>query len=73
MLKLTQKGVKREDAYKVVQKNAMRTWDKNEDFYLNLKNDKIIKKNLTEKELKQLFDVNQHKRYINHILNRVLK
>ena len=51
----------------------MRTWDKNEDFYLNLKNDKIIKKNLTEKELKQLFDVNQHKRYINHILNRVLK
>ena len=73
MLKLTQKGVEREDAYRVVQKNAMRTWDKNEDFYLNLKNDKIIKKNLSEKELKQLFDVNQHKRYINHILNRVLK
>ena len=37
MLKLTQKGVKREDAYKVVQKNAMKTWDKNEDFYNNLK------------------------------------
>ena len=73
MLKLTQKGVKREDAYRVVQKNAMRTWDKNEDFYLNLKNDKMVKKNLSEKELKQLFDVNQHKRYINHILNRVLK
>ena len=32
MLKLTQKGVEREDAYKVVQKNAMKTWDKNEDF-----------------------------------------
>jgi len=73
MLKLTQKGVKREDAYRVVQKNAMRTWDKNEDFYLNLKNDKMVKKNLSEKELKQLFYVNQHKRYINHILNRVLK
>ena len=73
MLKLTQKGVKREDAYKVVQQNAMKTWDKNEDFYLNLKKNKLIQKNLTEKELKQLFDVNYHKRYINHILGRVLK
>jgi len=73
MLKLTQKGVKREEAYKVVQKNAMKTWDKNEDFYLNLKKDKLIQDNLTLKELKQLFDVNYHKRYINHILGRVLK
>jgi len=73
MLKLTQKGVKREDAYKVVQKNAMKTWDKNEDFYNNLKKDKLIQKNLTAKELKQLFDVNYHKKYINHILGRVLK
>jgi adenylosuccinate lyase len=73
MLKLTQKGVKREDAYKVVQKNAMKTWDKNEDFYNNLKKDKLIQKNLTAKELKQLFDVSYHKRYINHILGRVLK
>jgi len=73
MLKLTQKGVKREDAYKVVQKNAMKTWDKNEDFYNNLKKDKLIQKNLTAKEFKQLFDVNYHKRYINHILGRVLK
>ena len=73
MLKLTQKGVKREDAYKTVQQNAMKTWDKNEDFYENLKKDKIITKNLNEKELKQLFDVNYHKRYINHILGRVLK
>ena len=73
MLKLTQKGVKREDAYKVVQKNAMKTWDKNEDFYNNLKKDRLVQKNLTVKELKRLFDVNYHKRYINHILGRVLK
>ena len=73
MLKLTQKGVKREDAYKVVQKNAMKTWDKNEDFHNNLKKDKLIQKKLTTKELKRLFDVNYHKRYINYILGRVLK
>ena len=73
MLKLTQKGVKREVAYKTVQKNALKTWDKNEDFYENLKKDRLVKENLSSKELKQLFDVNYHKRYINHILGRVLK
>ena len=73
MLKLTQKGVEREDAYKVVQKNAMKTWDIYEDFHNNLKKDKLIQKKLTTKELKRLFDVNYHKRYINHILRRVLK
>ena len=49
MLKLTQKGVKREDAYKVVQSNAMKTWDKKEDFYTNLSKDKLIKKHLNTK------------------------
>ena len=51
MLKLTQKGVKREDAYRVVQSNAMKTWDKKEDFYTNLSKDKLIKKYLTRKNL----------------------
>jgi len=73
MLKLTQKGVRREDAYKVVQSNAMKTWDKNEDFFENLKKDKMIQKYLNIKELKQLFDLNYHKRYVNYILNRSLK
>ena len=73
MLKLTQKGVKREDAYKIVQKNAMKTWDKNDDFYENLKKDLLISENLSSKELKQLFDINYHKRYIDYILRRVLK
>ena len=73
MLKLTQKGVKREDAYRVVQKNAMKTWDNSEDFYENLKKDRLIKEHLSSKELKQLFNVNYHKRYINHILERALK
>ncbi len=73
MLKLTQKGLKREDAYKVVQSNAMKTWDKNEDFFENLKKNKIIQKHLTVKELKQLFDLNYHKRYVNYILSRSLK
>ena len=73
MLKLTQKGVKREDAYKVVQSNAMKTWDKKEDFYTNLSKDKLIKKHLTTKELEQLFDLNYRTKNINHIFSRVFK
>ena len=73
MLKLTQKGVKREDAYKVVQSNAMKTWDKKEDFYTNLSKDKLIKKYLTTKELEQLFDLNYHTKNVNHIFSRVFK
>ena len=73
MLKLTQKGVKREDAYKVVQSNAMKTWDKKEDFYTNLSKDKLIKKYLTTKELDQLFNLNYHTKNVNYIFSRVFK
>ena len=73
MLKLTQKGVKREDAYKTVQYNAMKTWDNNEDFYTNLSKDKLIKKYLTTKELEKLFDLNYHTKNVNHIFSRVFK
>ena len=73
MLKLTQKGVKREDAYKVVQSNAMKTWDKKEDFYTNISKDKLIKKYLTTKELDQLFDLKYHTKNVNYIFSRVFK
>ena len=73
MLKLTQKGVKREDAYKTVQYNAMKTWDNNEDFYTNLSKDKLIKKYLTTKELEKLFDLNYHTKNVNYIFSRVFK
>lgn len=73
MLKLTQKGIAREEAYKVVQKNAMKTWNQGQDFYQNLKKDKFIKKNLNEKDLKKIFELNNHKKYINLILSRTLK
>jgi len=73
MLQLTQKGVKREDAYKVVQSNAMKTWDNNEDFFKNLSKDKLIKKYLSTNELEKLFDLNYHTKNVNHIFSRVFK
>ena len=73
MLKLTQKGVKREDAYKVVQKNAMEVWKHKKNFYNLIIKDKYIKKYLSNSEIKKLFDLNSHKKYINTVLKRVLK
>jgi len=73
MLKLTQKGVSREVAYKVIQKNAMKTWNKSQSFYLNISKDKFILKYISVKELSQLFDVHYHKRYVKTIISRVLK
>ncbi len=73
MLKLTQKGVSREVAYKVIQKNAMKTWNKSQSFYLNISKDKFILKYISAKELSQLFDVHYHKRYVKTIISKVLK
>ncbi len=73
MLKLTQKGVSREAAYKIVQKNALKTWKNRSSFYQNISRDKFISKNISSKELKLLFDVNYHKRYVKNIISRVLK
>ena len=73
MLKLTQRGVSREVAYKVIQKNAIKTWNKGESFYFNVLKDKFILKYISKKELGQLFDVHYHKRYVKTIISRVLK
>ena len=73
MLKLTQKGVSREVAYKTVQKNALKTWKNGSSFHKNISKDKFISKHISLKELKLLFDVNYHKRYVKNIISRVLK
>ncbi len=63
----------REKAYEVVQKNAMKTWSSNENFFDNLKNDKEIKSQLSTDDLDKLFNMNSHLRYISTIYSRVFK
>ena len=76
LLALTQKGASREDAYKMVQENAMKVWEtpehKRKDVYKNLlKNDKKVIKYLSEKEIDELFNLDQHFVHVNHIFDRV--
>ncbi len=76
LLALTQKGASREDAYEMVQENAMKVWEtpehKRKDVYKNLlKNDKMVIKYLSKKEIDELFNLDQHFVHVNHIFNRV--
>ena len=73
MLALTQNGVSREDAYKLVQRNAMKVWETETDFLSLLKKDKDVGHALDEKTLENLFDNEFHTKYVNDIFNRVFK
>lgn len=71
LLKLIGKGLSREDAYKIVQDNAMETWKGSEDFKdLLLKDDSVIK-SLTPEEIEECFDVKADLKNIDSIFERV--
>tara|TARA_B110000037_G_scaffold51946_1_gene63761 strand:- start:271 stop:663 length:393 start_codon:yes stop_codon:yes gene_type:complete len=76
LLALTQKGASREDAYEMVQSNAMKVWEteesKRKDVYKNLlKNDIQVRGFLSESEIENLFNLDQHFKHIDTIYNRV--
>jgi adenylosuccinate lyase len=71
LLALTQKGVSREDAYRLVQKNAMDTWKKGDSYLERLKSDTEITATLNDAELDTLFTLDQHFTHIDTIFARV--
>jgi adenylosuccinate lyase len=71
LLALTQAGVSREDAYSLVQRNAMKVWEKGADFLTELSNDKDVAKALPKKQLKTLFDLGYHTKHVDTIFKRV--
>ena len=71
MLALTQKGLAREDAYRLVQRNAMRAWKEETEFASLLKADHEVRKHLSEAELTQLFDMEHHIKHVETIFARV--
>tara|TARA_B100001250_G_scaffold370887_1_gene355346 strand:+ start:2808 stop:4103 length:1296 start_codon:yes stop_codon:yes gene_type:complete len=73
LLELTTLGFTREEAYKIVQKNAMRSWNNKSSFYENIANDSKINKKLPVNKLKKLFNFSYHTKRINIIFNRCLK
>jgi len=73
LLELTNIGFTREESYKVVQKNAMKSWNDNSSFYKNIVNDKKITNKIPVNKLKKLFNFSYHTKKINIIFKRSLK
>jgi adenylosuccinate lyase len=71
LLHLTRKGLSREEAYGVVQRNAMKVWEKGEAFKTLLSRDETIKRLVTQKEVDALFDARTHLKHIDDIFRRV--
>ncbi|MEM9181198.1 MAG: adenylosuccinate lyase [Pseudomonadota bacterium] len=73
LLALTQKGVSREDAYRLVQRNAMRVWEDDADFRTELRADPEVSAALSEDEIDENFDIDYHLKHVDTIFARVFK
>ncbi len=73
LLKLVNRGMKRERAYKVVQACAMRAWKEGIDFRVLLERDPVVQKHCPKDVLDECFDLKNHFRHVDEIFKRVFK
>lgn len=73
LLALAKGGVSREQAYKMVQKQALRAWKENKNFKDLVKNDPEIAKHLGNKQVEKIFDVDFQLRHVDTIFARVFE
>lgn len=71
LLALTQAGVSREDAYRLVQRNAMKVWEAGADFKTELLKDAEVTAALTPAEIEEKFDIGYHTKHVDTIFARV--
>ncbi|MBS9720307.1 adenylosuccinate lyase [Tianweitania sp. BSSL-BM11] len=71
LLALTQAGVSRENAYRLVQRNAMKVWEKGADFLEELLADTEVRAALSEEEIREKFDLGYHTKHVDTIFKRV--
>jgi len=71
LLALTQAGVSREDAYRLVQRNAMKVWEQGADFLEELLGDPEVTAALSEAQIREKFDLGYHTKHVDTIFRRV--
>jgi adenylosuccinate lyase len=71
LLDLTQAGVSREDAYRMVQRNAMKVWQEGKDFQEELLADNDVVTALGAAKIRESFDLNYHLKHVDTIFERV--
>ena len=71
LLALTQSGVSREDAYRLVQRNAMKVWEEGKDFLEELLADDEVRNAMSEEDIREKFDLGYHTKHVDTIFNRI--
>jgi adenylosuccinate lyase len=73
LMKLATKGLERQEAYVMVQRNAMKVWEEGLDFKGLILADQEIGKHLNKEEIEEIFDLDYHLKYVDEIFERVFK
>jgi adenylosuccinate lyase len=71
MLALINKGLSRQKAYEMVQRNATKVWKGNRSFLYYLTHDSEVMKTISSKELEAVFDYQYYLGHVNEIFNRL--
>ena len=64
-------GASRDEAYRLVQRNAMKTWEQGKDFLTELKADKDVVARIKPADLDQMFDMGYHTKHVDTVFQRV--
>jgi adenylosuccinate lyase len=73
LLKLVDKGTTREEAYAIVQRNAMKVWEGLGDFRSLLMDDPEVMNFITVKELDACFDLKPYLKHVDYIFKRTFR
>jgi adenylosuccinate lyase len=73
LMRLASLGLKRQEAYGLVQRNALKVWETGRDFKSLLLEDREIGQHLTEAEIEELFSLDYHLKYVEEIFSRVFE
>ena len=71
LIKLTGMGLKRQTAYEMVQRNALKVWETENEFKTLLMEDPDIRKYLTKESIEEIFNLDYHFKYVEEIFDRV--
>ena len=71
LIKLAEKGLERQKAYVMVQRNAMKVWESGQDFKELIMEDEEIRRNLSKEEIEEMFDLDYHLKHVDEIFERV--
>jgi len=71
LVRLSERGMKRKDAYELVQRNAMKVWDTGRDFKTLLLEDEKLLEHLKREDIEEVFDVDYHLKHVDELFERV--